>query len=148
MLGTRELVDTYNRLTVMISSFWNWERISGIESELQLEACHPALLGCPSLESAEGMDGADDPTSWNGLLWGVPKKRTSHMKKRQRMAHKYLKPKHNITVCRVCKGLKLFHTLCPNCLRKTLAETAQMRRELKEKVEASKQITGEVEEQA
>jgi len=60
------------------------------------------------------------------------------------MTHKYLKPKHNITVCSVCKGLRLLHTLCPNCLKKTLAETAVMRRELKEKEAASKLIEGEV----
>ena len=33
-----------------------------------------------------------DCRDWDGFLWAVPKKRTSHSKKRMRMTHKYLKP--------------------------------------------------------
>ena len=31
-----------------------------------------------------------DCRDWDGFLWAVPKKRTSHSKKRMRMTHKYL----------------------------------------------------------
>lgn len=62
------------------------------------------------------------------LLWAVPKKRTSHSKKRMRMTHKYLKPKHHYTVCPKCKNLKLLHVLCGHCLKETLRLTAMMRR--------------------
>ena len=63
------------------------------------------------------------------ILWAVPKKRTSHSKKRMRMAHKYLKPKHHYTVCPKCTNLKLQHVLCGHCLKETLKLTALMRRE-------------------
>ena len=63
------------------------------------------------------------------ILWAVPKKRTSHSKKRMRMTHKYLKPKHHFTVCPKCKNLKLLHVLCGHCLKETLKLTAIMRRE-------------------
>ena len=33
-----------------------------------------------------------DCRDWDGFLWAVPKKRTSHSKKRMCMTHKYLKP--------------------------------------------------------
>ena len=36
-----------------------------------------------------------DCGDWDGFLWAVPKKRTSHSKKRMRMTHKYLKPIQN-----------------------------------------------------
>ena len=63
------------------------------------------------------------------ILWAVPKKRTSHSKKRMRMAHKYLKLKHHYTVCPKCSNLKLQHVLCGHCLKETLKLTALMRRE-------------------
>ncbi len=63
------------------------------------------------------------------ILWAVPKKRTSHSKKRMRMTHKYLKPKHHYCVCPKCNNLKLRHVLCSYCLKKTLRLTALMRRE-------------------
>ena len=69
----------------------------------------------------------------DGLLWAVPKKRTSHSKKRTRMAHKYLKPIQNYTVCPKCNNLKLLHVLCGYCLKETLTKTAEIRREKLEK---------------
>lgn len=65
---------------------------------------------------------------WDGLLWAVPKKRTSHSKKRMRMTHKYLKPIRNYTVCPKCQNLKLLHVLCGHCLKETLKKTAELRR--------------------
>ena len=85
-----------------------------------------ALLDGSSVHDT--VSSADDGLlSWNGLLWGVPKKRTSHSKKRMRMTHKYLKPKHHYTVCPNCNNLKLLHVLCGHCLKETMRETASMR---------------------
>ena len=75
-----------------------------------------------------GDDGVGSLLNWDGLLWAVPKKRTSHSKKRMRMAHKYLKSKGHYTVCPNCQNLKLLHVLCGHCLKETLRQTAKMRR--------------------
>lgn len=66
-------------------------------------------------------------TIWDGLLWAVPKKRTSHSKKRMRMAHKYLKPKHHYQTCPCCQNLKLQHMLCGHCFSETMKRTAEFR---------------------
>ncbi len=77
-----------------------------------------------------GMSGITSQESdlWSGFLWAVPKKRTSHSKKRMRMTHKYLKPIRNYSVCSKCQNLKLLHVLCGHCLKETLKKTAELRR--------------------
>ena len=70
-----------------------------------------------------------DCRDWDSFLWAVPKKRTSHSKKRMRMTHKYLKPIHHYTTCPKCQNLKLLHVLCGHCLKETLRKTAAMRQE-------------------
>lgn len=73
---------------------------------------------------------AAERSVWDGiLLWAVPKKRTSHSKKRMRMAHKYLKPKRHYLPCPKCGGLKLMHTLCGHCFRETMKLTAETRKQ-------------------
>ncbi|KAH8159256.1 hypothetical protein CIB48_g8991 [Xylaria polymorpha] len=53
---------------------------------------------------------------WEGILRAVPKKKTSHMKKRHRqMAGKALKDVTNINKCPACGGPKKMHTLCSAC---------------------------------
>ncbi|KAI0911019.1 hypothetical protein F4823DRAFT_587794 [Ustulina deusta] len=53
---------------------------------------------------------------WEGILRAVPKKKTSHMKKRHRqMAGKGLKDVTNLNKCPACGGTKKMHTLCPTC---------------------------------
>ncbi|KAI0112164.1 hypothetical protein GGR51DRAFT_508338 [Nemania sp. FL0031] len=53
---------------------------------------------------------------WEGILRAVPKKKTSHMKKRHRqMAGKALKDVTNLNKCPACGGTKKMHTLCPTC---------------------------------
>ena len=70
-------------------------------------------------------------TIWDSvLLWAVPKKRTSHSKKRMRMAHKYLKPKTNYQTCPKCGNLKLCHVLCGHCFRETMKLTAEFRKNM------------------
>lgn len=65
---------------------------------------------------------------WDGFLWAVPKKRTSHSKKRLRMTNKWLKPICNYTVCPKCQNLKLLHVLCGHCFKETMRKTAEIRR--------------------
>lgn len=55
---------------------------------------------------------------WDGLLKAVPKKKTSHMKKRHRqMAGKALKDVTALNKCSACGRLKRAHVLCPYCVQ-------------------------------
>lgn len=54
---------------------------------------------------------------WEGILKAVPKKKTSHSKKRHRqMAGKALKDVNNLCKCPVCGGTKRMHLLCETCM--------------------------------
>ncbi|KAI1389046.1 uncharacterized protein F4822DRAFT_404802 [Hypoxylon trugodes] len=54
---------------------------------------------------------------WEGILRAVPKKKTSHMKKRHRqMAGKALKDVTALNKCPACGGIKKMHTLCSSCM--------------------------------
>ncbi|KAI0384813.1 hypothetical protein F5Y04DRAFT_247854 [Hypomontagnella monticulosa] len=54
---------------------------------------------------------------WEGILRAVPKKKTSHMKKRHRqMAGKALRDVTALNKCPACGGVKKMHTLCSNCM--------------------------------
>ncbi|KAJ9138703.1 hypothetical protein NKR23_g8403 [Pleurostoma richardsiae] len=68
-------------------------------------------LNLPSLPSLlEGI--------WEGILRAVPKKKTSHSKKRHRqMAGKALKDVNSLCRCPACGGVKRMHYLCTNCLK-------------------------------
>ncbi|KAK4133214.1 WD40 repeat-like protein [Trichocladium antarcticum] len=53
---------------------------------------------------------------WEGILKAVPKKKTSHMKRRHRqMAGKALKDVTSLCKCPACGELKRMHFLCPHC---------------------------------
>ncbi|KAK4541265.1 hypothetical protein LTR36_008181 [Oleoguttula mirabilis] len=55
---------------------------------------------------------------WDGLLRAVPKKKTSHMKKRHRqMAGKALKDVTALNKCSACGRAKRAHVLCPYCVQ-------------------------------
>ena len=55
---------------------------------------------------------------WDSILRAVPKKKTSHSKKRKRqLVGKALKDKQNLSRCESCGDWKLLHTLCSNCVR-------------------------------
>ncbi|KAI8909325.1 hypothetical protein DFJ77DRAFT_472142 [Powellomyces hirtus] len=56
----------------------------------------------------------------SGLLWAVPKKKTTHRKKRLRMATKWLKPMRNISTCPFCGQPTLRHHLCRSCTKQVL----------------------------
>jgi large subunit ribosomal protein L32 len=54
---------------------------------------------------------------WEGILRAVPKKKTSHMKKRHRLlAGKALKDVTSLNKCPACGSTKKMHTLCPQCM--------------------------------
>jgi ribosomal protein L32 len=54
---------------------------------------------------------------WEGILKAVPKKKTSHMKKRHRqLAGKALKDVNSINSCPACGKPKRAHLLCPYCV--------------------------------
>lgn len=54
---------------------------------------------------------------WESILRAVPKKKTSHMKKRHRqMAGKALKDAIDINTCSGCGEPKRSHMLCPTCV--------------------------------
>ncbi|KAF3015688.1 hypothetical protein E8E15_002009 [Penicillium rubens] len=55
---------------------------------------------------------------WDSVLRAVPKKKTSHMKKRHRqMAGKALKDVKSLNKCPGCGQIKRAHLLCPNCVK-------------------------------
>ena len=85
----------------------------------------PALAGL----SQNGEVCEEDGLLQNAVHWmAVPKKRTSHSKKRMRMTHKWLKPIHHYTFCRNCGSPKLLHMLCGQCFKETMKKTAEYRR--------------------
>jgi large subunit ribosomal protein L32 len=58
---------------------------------------------------------------WEGVLKAVPKKKTSHMKKRHRfMAGKAIKEITALNRCSACGRVKRAHILCPFCVNSTL----------------------------
>ena len=58
------------------------------------------------------------PGLWESVLRAVPKKKTSHMKKRHRqMAGKALKDVSALNKCSACGRVKRAHLLCPYCVQ-------------------------------
>ncbi|KAL5593999.1 hypothetical protein BROUX41_001052 [Berkeleyomyces rouxiae] len=56
---------------------------------------------------------------WEGVLKAVPKKKTSHMKKRHRqMAGKALEDVNALCTCPGCGNTKRMHRLCPHCMKR------------------------------
>lgn len=54
---------------------------------------------------------------WDSILRAVPKKKTSHRKKRQRfLAGKGLKDVTALNKCSACGNVKRAHLLCPFCV--------------------------------
>ena len=60
---------------------------------------------------------------WGSILKAVPKKKTSHMKKRHRqMAGKGLKDVTALNRCSACGHVKRAHVLCPYCVKGKIAK--------------------------
>ncbi|EFX06608.1 meiotic recombination protein ski8 [Grosmannia clavigera kw1407] len=78
---------------------------------IPLLSAMPAIsLSLPSLPSLLG-------DIWESILRAVPKKKTSHMKKRHRqMAGKALKDVNSLCKCPACGRTKRMHYLCPYCM--------------------------------
>ncbi|CAI4217210.1 unnamed protein product [Parascedosporium putredinis] len=56
---------------------------------------------------------------WESILRAVPKKKTSHSKKRHRqMAGKALKDVNSLCRCPGCGQTKRMHRLCPHCMER------------------------------
>ncbi|KAL0940360.1 54S ribosomal protein L32, mitochondrial [Colletotrichum truncatum] len=56
---------------------------------------------------------------WESILRAVPKKKTSHSKKRHRqMAGKALQDVKSLCKCPACGHTKRQHVICPNCMNK------------------------------
>ena len=63
---------------------------------------------------------------WDGLLKAVPKKKTTHSKKRHRqMAGKALKDVTALNKCSACGRTKRAHVLCPYCVQSEPNSTIQ-----------------------
>ncbi|KAL1888963.1 Ski complex subunit Rec14 [Sporothrix stenoceras] len=74
----------------------------------------PAIsLALPSLPSLPSLLG----DIWESILRAVPKKKTSHSKKRSRqMAGKALKDVTSLCKCPACGRTKRMHRICPHCM--------------------------------
>ncbi|KAJ2658291.1 hypothetical protein IW148_004761 [Coemansia sp. RSA 1199] len=66
------------------------------------------------------------------ILRAVPKQRTSHAKKRKRMATKGLKNRQDLTPCLGCGRPKLSAHICRNCYSDIRKKLKGMRREAEE----------------
>lgn len=66
---------------------------------------------------------------WDGILNAVPKKKTSHMKKRHRQlaSGKGLKDVTALNKCSSCGRTKRAHVLCPYCVASKLTTSTQTR---------------------
>ena len=63
---------------------------------------------------------------YSGMLLAVPKKRTSHSRKRIRNNPKFPKNRTDIETCVVCGNHKLQGHLCGHCLEKVMEETKEV----------------------
>ena len=55
---------------------------------------------------------------WDTILRAVPKRKTTHSRKRKRqLVGKALPDKKNLTRCEACGDWRLLHTLCGSCIK-------------------------------
>ena len=84
---------------------------------LSLQTVHPLYLRLPLLSLGIKIPSIFSEL-WESILRAVPKKKTSHRKKRQRfMAGKGLKDVINLNKCSACGNVKRAHLLCPYCVK-------------------------------
>jgi ribosomal protein L32 len=96
----------------IVLSSWRWGQIYAREYSHQLL---PSLsIAIPGLQIRLPQIFED---IWESVLKAVPKKKTSHAKKRHRqMAGKALKDVHSLCTCPGCGHTKRMHRLCPQCM--------------------------------
>ncbi|KAB5586225.1 hypothetical protein GE09DRAFT_1073847 [Coniochaeta sp. 2T2.1] len=96
--------------------------------QLSLPTFPSLLIAIPSIQwSIPSLPGLLEGI-WESILRAVPKKKTSHSKKRHRqMAGKALKDVTSLCKCPACGQTKRMHYLCPHCLEKlrTLGRTKE-----------------------
>ncbi|KAI9596695.1 hypothetical protein BDF19DRAFT_438340 [Syncephalis fuscata] len=71
-----------------------------------------ALWTAGSVRVLEGLRGL-----WESILRAVPKKKTSHSKKRMRASNKALKNRTDIVACPGCGRDRMMGHICRHCLR-------------------------------
>ncbi|GME34817.1 ribosomal l32p family protein [Neofusicoccum parvum] len=77
----------------------------------------PLRIPAPAVAAAAAVSGLLAGV-WESILRAVPKKKTSHMKKRHRqMAGKALKDVTEVVKCPGCGKPKRAHILCPYCMQ-------------------------------
>lgn len=87
-----------------------------------LERIWGAISSSPSFADS---DLVTTPWLLDWLILAAPKKKTTHAKKRMRMAHKYLRPDCSLKRCELCGRWKRPHTYClPNCIGKRKSNVA------------------------
>lgn len=109
-LGLVSPWSTIYQPTVRSRTVWNTSQQLISTSFFNLPITIPThfTLGIPSILSG----------LWESILRAVPKKKTSHRKKRQRfMAGKALKDVTNFNKCSACGNVKRAHILCPYCVK-------------------------------
>lgn len=82
----------------------------------------PAIhIGLPAMPAQEVSLNGVEPSFFhdNGILLAAPKKKTSHMKRRQRLyapGSKQIKLLHHLNRCPACGNYKRSHALCMHCV--------------------------------
>ncbi|KAE8379467.1 hypothetical protein BDV26DRAFT_259528 [Aspergillus bertholletiae] len=104
---------TFMASEAMSSVRGRWSRVWQTSRQIPSNSSHSLLklatwsLNIPGLLS----------DIWDSVLRAVPKKKTSHMKKRHRqMAGKALKDVKSLNTCSGCGQIKRAHVLCPHCV--------------------------------
>lgn len=107
-LSTLSVISSFTAPVLRRSRNWN----SIHQRSIFLQAV-PALSGYVANEVPSFLAGL-----WESVLRAVPKKKTSHMKKRHRqMAGKALKDVKSLSKCPGCGEPKRSHVLCPTCVK-------------------------------
>ncbi|GKZ31140.1 hypothetical protein AbraIFM66950_011281 [Aspergillus brasiliensis] len=95
--------------TVSAAAVGRWSGLAMNASAWSHNYLRPAAISLNIPGIMEGL--------WDSVLRAVPKKKTSHMKKRHRqMAGKALKDVKSLSTCSGCGQVKRSHVLCPHCV--------------------------------
>jgi ribosomal protein L32 len=99
---------------VLRESLWSIPRALAAGQEHPAAAA--AAAGSPASASGVAVPQQRQLAFLDWLLMAAPKKRTTHAKKRMRMAGKYLRTDCSIRRCDMCGAWKRAHTYCaPKC---------------------------------
>ncbi|KAK5651213.1 hypothetical protein OQA88_12720 [Cercophora sp. LCS_1] len=94
-------------------------RISRVDYRFSLPFLPSMAIGVPAFQLGLPSLGSLLGDIWESVLRAVPKKKTSHSKKRHRqLAGKALKDVTNLCKCPACGETKRMHHLCPHCVKR------------------------------